>query len=152
MLVTVADDGRSRVLDLRNGRRLRTMRFPSSATRVAASTDGRVVITVDGSFSNRGVIRLSHVDVGMGEQTISDESVSCLALTPAGDLLLTGSDHEVRLWDVRTGDLLCDLEGGHTAPVFGVALSADGCHAVSADVDGTVQCWDVDWEYTRPPQ
>ncbi|WP_268256818.1 hypothetical protein [Streptomyces sulfonofaciens] len=44
---------------------------------------------------------------------------------------MTGaSDHRVRLWDVRTGEALSDLEGT-TEAVYSVALSADGCRAAS---------------------
>ncbi|MFJ5556866.1 hypothetical protein ACIQCD_05390 [Streptomyces sp. NPDC093250] len=57
----------------------------------------------------------------------------------------------MRLWDVRTGGLVCELEG-NTTPEFSVALSADGCHAASCDNVGTVLFWDLDWEYTRPPR
>ncbi|MFJ5774640.1 WD40 repeat domain-containing serine/threonine protein kinase [Streptomyces sp. NPDC093094] len=154
VLVTVTDDGRTEVFDTRDGRALLTARLPLSGDtlRAVATPDGRVVAAAHGPFSTPGIVWVCHADLPrVLELTAGADAVTCLALTPDGTLLLTGTlDHTVRLWDARTGSLVCSLEG-NTTPVFGVALSADGCHAASCDNVGTVLCWDLDWEYTRPP-
>ena len=45
-----------------------------------------------------------------------------------------------RLWEGTSGRLLATLEG-HTGPVYGVALSADGRLLATGSVDGTIRLW-----------
>ena len=58
-------------------------------------------------------------------------AVNCIALTPDASFAASGADDGVVLvWDVGTGRCTCRLSG-HAAPVVTLALSADGCAAVS---------------------
>ncbi|MEU5520602.1 serine/threonine-protein kinase [Streptomyces sp. NPDC047860] len=154
VLVLVTGRGHTEVLEIRNARSVLTARLPlfGEGLHAVATPDGRVVAAAHGPFTTPGVVWLCHADGSeVREIAACADTVTCLALTPDGTLLLTGGlDHTVRLWDVRTGSLVCELEG-NTTPVFSVALSADGCQAASCDNVGTVLFWDLDWEYTRPP-
>jgi hypothetical protein len=74
------------------------------------------------------------------------ERVRCVAFSPDGLLLASGSGEsdkpgEVRLWDARTGEHLTTL-WGHTSRVWSVAYSPDGSTLASASADGTVRLWD----------
>lgn len=51
---------------------------------------------------------------------------------------------ELRLWNVSTGQCVAELDG-HGAHLNAVAISADGCHALSCADDG-VKLWTFDWE------
>jgi WD40 repeat protein len=69
--------------------------------------------------------------------------VRCLAFSPKGDVLATGSeDHSVRLWYLPEGRLLRVLEG-HEGPIRRLVFSPDGGLLASASNDGGVRLWNV---------
>src|SRR5262245_20618437 len=53
-----------------------------------------------------------------------------------------GSMARSRLWETGSGRSLAVLEG-HSAAVWGVALSGDGRLAASGGLDGAVRLWDT---------
>jgi len=73
----------------------------------------------------------------------SQEEVYCIAVSPAGKLLVSGGeDKTVQFWDIQTGKLLATLEG-HSGPVKSLAISPDGKLLVSGGEDHTVRLWDI---------
>jgi len=54
---------------------------------------------------------------------------------------MNSSDGTLRLWDLESGQTIRPLEG-HTGPVIAVAMTPDGCRAVSASSDRTPRLWD----------
>jgi WD40 repeat protein len=77
-------------------------------------------------------------------QRIQDEFLcTSIAFSPQGDVVATGGvDRIVKLWDIRTGNLLAKLQG-HTYPVLTLAFSPDGGRLVSGSGDTTLRIWDV---------
>ena len=72
------------------------------------------------------------------------EPVNSVAYSPDGKTLVSGSeDYTVRLWDVRTGQLLHTLEE-HAGDVTSVAFSPNGKTLVSGSRDTTTRLWDTD--------
>jgi WD40 repeat protein len=81
--------------------------------------------------------------------------VSAAAFSPDGKLALTGynvhartqaildSFEYLKLWDVRTGELLHSMKGHKRAVEF-VTFLANGKQALSASRDGTLRFWDTD--------
>ncbi|MHA2142273.1 MAG: WD40 repeat domain-containing protein [Candidatus Thorarchaeota archaeon] len=78
-------------------------------------------------------------------QRIQDEFLcTSIAFNPQGDVVATGGvDRTVKLWDIRTGDLLAKLVG-HTYPVLTLAFSPDGSRLVSGSGDTTLRIWDFE--------
>ena len=69
-------------------------------------------------------------------------SVLSVSFSPDGQTLASGgTDKTIRLWDVRTGDLLRTLTG-HTGSVKSVAFSPDG-KTLASGGGGGIRLWDV---------
>ncbi|MGB3420273.1 MAG: hypothetical protein WBA52_07530 [Dolichospermum sp.] len=71
------------------------------------------------------------------------ESVISVAYSPDGQTLASGSyDKTIKLWDVKTGNLLQTLKG-HSELVWSVAYSPDGQTLASGSSDRTIKLWNV---------
>ncbi|OIW35390.1 WD40 repeat-like protein [Coniochaeta ligniaria NRRL 30616] len=69
--------------------------------------------------------------------------VYCLAFSPKGNILASGSyDEAVFLWDVRAGRLMRSLPA-HSDPVSGIGFSRDGTLVASCSTDGLIRIWDT---------
>ncbi|MDJ0806048.1 MAG: NB-ARC domain-containing protein [Gammaproteobacteria bacterium] len=70
-------------------------------------------------------------------------AVSALAISPNGHWLVSASeDWTVRLWDLRTNQIVRSFEG-HTGAVHTVAFLPDGESIVSGSEDRTLRRWNV---------
>ncbi len=77
-------------------------------------------------------------------QKLQDNFLStALAFSPRGDTVASGGvDRVVKIWDIRTGEVLTTLEG-HTYPILGLSFSPDGSRLLSASGDTTLIVWDL---------
>jgi WD40 repeat protein len=169
--VAVTPDGRQvlsasydailKLWDLQTGRLLRACFGHEDAVKsVAVTSDGRSAL----SASHDGTLKLWDLatgrlvrslvtatasgeliyDLATGEVLPSSyERFTAVALTPDDRQVLAGSEDRVlRLWDLRTGDLLRIFEG-HDDGVTGVVVTPDGRSALSSSFDRTLKLWDL---------
>jgi WD40 repeat protein len=63
-------------------------------------------------------------------------------MSPDGQMLASGSeDKTIKLWNLKTGDLLCTLTG-HEGSVRSVAISPDGQTLASGSHDNSIKLWE----------
>ena len=119
----------------------RTIPTTYSVQSVALTPNGQTIISAGAGSSGINVWRLSdgqpvHVLTGHTSE------VTCVAITPDGEILVSGSyhpDNTVRVWRLSDGQLLRTLIG-HTYAVYSVAVSPDGETIVSGSY-GTINVW-----------
>jgi WD40 repeat protein/serine/threonine protein kinase len=73
---------------------------------------------------------------------VFEGAVCSLATSRDGRWILSGGGNTPRLWDMEKGECVRTYEG-HSSVVRSVAMSPDGCHAISGSHDETVKIWDV---------
>ena len=77
------------------------------------------------------------------------DSVKSVAMSADGQMLASGSsDKTIKLWNLKTGDLLRILTGhrtltGHEDYVWSVAISVDGQMLASGSSDKTIKLWNL---------
>lgn len=70
------------------------------------------------------------------------EDIHAVAFSPDGSLLASGGiDPTVKIWDVKSGQLIRSLHSGEG--IMDVIFSPDGTLMASAGSDGNVKLWDV---------
>ena len=86
----------------------------------------------------------AHTDMPLHFLAEHTDSVMCVAFSPDGTMLVSGShDKSVRLWDVQMGTLLLTMQG-HEGRTGGVAFSPDAKTLASGSKDTTIRLWDAE--------
>jgi hypothetical protein len=78
-----------------------------------------------------------------------DRADAAIATTPDGRFaLILVDDRTARLWDLADGTCVHSLVGEKA--VSSVSIGADGDVAALGYADGTVQVWQIEWDYEFP--
>jgi WD40 repeat protein len=116
--------------------------FTGAVNSMAFAPQGGVLAT--GHYD--GTIRTW--DTSKGEPLLVIPSVGVvesLTYSPDGALIASGHgyhDHQIRLWNAQTGELLRELPG-HSTSIDQLTFSPDGQFLVSATYDGTLRIWGI---------
>ena len=146
----------SLVVSLASPAKIRNRFTSRLGANAAISADGRsVAISADrGSAQREGDVVVRNVNTMRRVSHIRGTGVDAMALSADGRRLVTNSDTDAILWNVRTGrrvsTVTAELSGGIASGISGgpsadrVAISRDGAHAVAALGDGTVRSFRAD--------
>jgi WD40 repeat protein len=148
LLASGSDDGTARLWNAETGKPLFTLKGDNTIDRVAFSPDGKRLAAAGGRILERpNNAKIWEVETGKellllkGHRT----SVSGLAFSPDGKLLVTGSQ-EVKLWDPATGREKQTLERV-TGGVRKLVFAPDGKRLMAANAarspEGEVLIWDL---------
>jgi len=139
--------------DLRSGKAIHRFEggdntHPSGVQDIAFSPDGQALLVSFGVFSASKLdYGLELLDVHSGEEIQSfpvDHDNFSITISPDGKQILTGgSDFNLHLWDLESGEELRVLSGHHGL-LTSVAFSPDGSKALTADWAGRVLLWDLE--------
>ncbi|MBU0639708.1 MAG: PKD domain-containing protein [Planctomycetes bacterium] len=152
-ILSGSDDRSALLWNVADGTIIRTLTGHAfGVTSVAFSpTDATLVLTgsVDQAAklwdTNNGTVLVSYEPVRDGDQLVSGHanSISDVAFSPDGTMILTGSDDRTaKLWSVAGGPELRTLSG-HGDRVTSVGFSPDGTQVVTGSEDATALIWDA---------
>ena len=130
-----------RLWNLENMTQVSKLPVESSNRGITISPDGKFFVF--GSVDDT-TLRIWHRETGRQIQELISGSVRCVAFSPDGKLVASGShDTRIRIWNVETGQQLQKLQG-HTDWVNCIAFSPDSKFLASGSDDTTLRIWDVE--------
>lgn len=125
--------------------RWRISGLPGKVNSVRFSQDGKWVVAATGVTGVSGLAALYDAERGMLVAKFNGHSdaLSAAVISPDKSLLATASyDHQIILWNTRTGEQVRTLKG-HNGAVFDLDFSPDGKTLASASADETIKVWHV---------
>jgi serine/threonine protein kinase len=143
LLATGDTSGRVRLWDPDDGTEQASFEGDPLGVRALAFTpDGKTLVSAGQGDKDVKLWQVANREP-MGTLSGYDNVVLCLAISPDGRLLATGSrDGSVKLWDLSSLNALTTLHP-HQAGVLSIAFSPDGRTLATGGEDRLVKLWDV---------
>ena len=140
-LLTGSSDNTARIWDVATGVCTRVFHFAWGYSNAVFSPDGTSVLAV--LNSGRGVLpTIFDADTGALIRTFDAKFCGCVAFSPDGRSVVTGSSKTAKVFSVGTGECLLTISG-HTETVNSVALSPDGSRILTGSWDDTAKLWNA---------
>jgi WD40 repeat protein len=142
-LCTGHDKGDIKLWDWDTGAYRTAYQHPCWVHAVLLHPDRPLLISAGGGFIRDYTIQLWDLttDQAIGILAGHDGNINCMALSPDGLSLATGSnDCKIKLWDLATQAELATLTG-HWQQITAVSFTPDGRQIVSASHDGSLRIW-----------
>lgn len=105
---------------------------------LALSPDGRLAIS--GSFDQSAILWGLDTGAALGVLRFHEGAVNAVAALPDGRFASASEDGRIALWRLGRAEPEQVLDG-HSGPVAGLSVSADGTALASASWDGTARVW-----------
>ena len=141
VIVSGGEDNTAKIWDVATGKERHTLRgHKLGVEMVAISPDDTIVVTASWDRT----IKFWDAATGMETGELkADSPVFALAFTRDGkQLVSTGGDGTVRLWDMKKRELV-KLLGKHIGATFSLAFSRDDKYLASGSHDNTAKIWDM---------
>lgn len=138
-LAVVTPEGQLSVYESDSGKRLdQTESLVSPATAVCWCDSVTIAV---GSERGELVFWDRDQQITRNHSQAHSGRINVMRAFPSDRTIVTaGRDKELKLWDVRTGELVTALRG-HGRQVFDIAISSDGRTVVSGDLAGAIRIW-----------
>jgi WD40 repeat protein len=143
LVITVSEDGSTRLWDARSGAENQSFIKHDGAVRSAAfSPDNRFLVT--GGDDNAALLWSIETGALVRRYIGHTLPVTVVGFSPDGQQVITGSrDKVVRLWDVEAGGGLLRHIVGHRQRLLSISMSARGDLLVTSDI-GYAYIWRAD--------
>lgn len=134
--LSASDDQTIKLWDVASGQLLKTLGGHHQLTSAVFSPNGKYILAGDMP------IKLWEITTGGVVQTFEDPGVQSVAFSPDQRYILSGgNEKQLKLWEINTGRCLRTFEP-HESEIRGIAVSADGRYALSADTH-SLKLWAV---------
>jgi len=141
-IISASPDKTLRAWDIETGKQIKKMAEHSSFVNSCCPSRRGPPLVVSGS--DDGTAKLWDLRHRGAIQTFPDKyQITAVGFSDAADKIYSGGiDNEIKVWDLRRGEVTMRLQG-HTDTITGMQLSSDGSYLLTNSMDCSLRIWDM---------